>query len=393
MALRLTFCEWRGMPTLDVTTPLDWETIEQALPGGWRELAVERKLIGRKLPPHLGAKVQDIGMAMRLALYQVATNSGLEATTAAFAAAGLVDISFVALHKWMKKLGPYMQELLGQMVRGEHAVFAPEVWAGYEVVVTDASCVERPGAKGTTARLHYALRLTDLRAVEAHITDHTGGETLRRFQPEIDQLWICDRGYSNAPSIAHATQRNAAVLIRLNRGALPLYDVHGRVVDVREKLGRLGKSGRALEWNVCVHPNEGDAIEGRLVAVRLPPEKAAAARKRVRDEHGAKASEEQLWMAEFVVLITTVPPSKLTAEQLVELYRLRWQVELEFKRAKSLLGLDRLPNFLPETIVSWIAAKMLLHQILRAVAARSSFDAFPPCAIGQALLASPSRAA
>ena len=183
------------MQAINVSTPLGWQTIEEALPAGWRELATECGLFVRKLPPHLGAKVEDIGVALRLALYQVATNSGLETTTAAFAAAGVVDISLVALHKWMKKLGPYLQKLLGRMVSGEHAVFAPELWAGYEVVVTDATCVERPGAKGTTARLHYALRLTDLRAVEAHITDHTGGETLRNFQPESCQLRICDRGY------------------------------------------------------------------------------------------------------------------------------------------------------------------------------------------------------
>jgi IS4 transposase len=96
----------------------------------------------------------------------------------------------------------------------------------------------------------------------------------------------------------------------------------------------------------------------------------------VRDENGAKTTEEQLWMAEFVVLFTTVLAAKLTAEQLVELYRLRWQVELEFKRAKSLMGLDKLPNYLPETILSWIAAKLWLQQVLRVIAARSSVDAF-----------------
>jgi hypothetical protein len=381
------------MPDIDVTSPLDWQTIDQALPSQWRELAVERRLIGRKLPPHLGAKVKDIGIVVRLAFYQVATNSGLEATTAAFAAAGLIDISFVALHKWMKKLGPYLQELLARLVSAEHAVFSPERWAGYEVVATDASCVERPGAKGTTARLHYTVRLTDLRPVEAHITDHTGGETLRRFHPEPGQLWVCDRGYSNAPSIAHADERDAAVLIRLNRWSLPLHDVGGRVVDVRAKLERLGRPGRVREWNVWVHPDKGARVAGRLVAVRLPREKVAEARKRVRDENGAKTTEEQLWMAEFVVLFTTVPAAKLTAEQLVELYRLRWQVELEFKRAKSLMGLDKLPNYLPETILSWIAAKLWLQQVLRVIAARSSVDAFSPCAVGQALLTPQPRAA
>ena len=382
------------MQDVDVSRPLDWQSFEQALPSQWRELAVKHRLIGhRKLPPHLGAKVKDISDIVRLVLYQVATNSGLESATSAFAAVGLLTISFVALHKWMKKIGPYLQELVARMVSEEHAVFAPERWAGYEVIVTDASCVERPGAKGTTARLHYALRLTDLRPVEAHITDETGGETLRRFHPEPGQLWIGDRGYANSPSIAHAIARGADVLIRHNRWSLPLYDINGKLLDVVEKLGRLVKTGRVREWKAWVHPDKGDPIVGRLIAVRLPADKASEARKRVRKEHGSKASEEQLWMSQFVVLFTTVPNLKLTADQLVELYRLRWQVELEFKRAKSLTGLDKLPNFLPETIASWIAAKLLLQQILRAVAVRCSTDAFSPSALAQAILTPSSHAA
>ena len=81
-----------------------------------------------------------------------------------------------------------------------------------------------------------------------------------------------------------------------------------------------------------VHPAKGKPIAGRLVAFRLPADKASEARKRVRKEHGAKTSEEQLWMAQFVVFFTTVSNSKLTAGQIVELYRLRWQVELEWVR-------------------------------------------------------------
>lgn len=381
------------MQDLDVSRPLDWEGIEEVLPSQWRELAVEHGLMGRKLPAHLGAKVKDISEIVRMVLYQVATNSGLESATAAFAAVGLLTISYVALHKWMKKIGPYLQELVARMVSEEHAVFAPERWAGYEVIATDATCVERPGAKGTTARVHYALRLTDLRPVEVHITDETGGETLRRFQTESGQLWIGDRGYANAPSIAHATGRGADVLIRHNRWSLPLYDIRKKLLDIRKKLARLGKPGCVSEWKAWVHPDKGEPVAGRLVAVRLPANKASEARKRVRKEHGSHASDEQLWMAEFVVLFTTVPSSKLKADQIVELYRLRWQVELEFKRAKSVMGLDKLPNFLPETIVSWIAAKLLLQQILRAIAIRCCTDSIPPSAIAQSILTSQSCAA
>ena len=331
----------------------------------------------------MNTQVKEIGQILRLVLYQVARNIGQQAAAAAFAATGLLVISHVALHKWMKKLGPYLSELVAQMVVDSHAVFAPERWAGYEVIAVDATCVQRPGAKGTTARVHRALRLTDLRVVRAEVTNHKGGETFRRFLPEPGQLWIGDRGYPNPPGVAWVKDHGAEVLVRYNRGSLPLYDAKGGDFDVFGKLAKLRKPGRSRSWQVFVHPTGAERIEGRLCAVRLPADKADKARERLRREQGAELTAESLALAEFVVVFTTVPADKMTCEQVLELYRLRWQIELDFKRDKSGTGLDRLPNFLPATIESWIYAKLLLHQILRKLA--DSGSAVPPSAIADAI--------
>jgi IS4 transposase len=96
-------------------------------------------------------------------------------------------------------------------------------------------------------------------------------------------------------------------------------------------------------------------------------------------------------MAEFVVVFTTVKKNELTRDLILDLYRLRWQIELEFKRDKSITGLDRLPNFRPDTIESWIYAKLLLHQITRKLAA--SAGDVPPCAIADATLDTQANAA
>jgi hypothetical protein len=375
---------------------MDWTAFEGVLPQGWRKLAEDMKLIRRNLPAHMGTKVTDISQILRLVFYQVGNNFGLELATAAFAAAGILVISFVALHKWMTKLGPYLQQLLAQVVLVEHARFAPERWAGYELIATDGSAVMRPGAKSTTARVHYALRLSDLRPVETHVTDEKGGETLRRFHPEQGQLWILDRGYANPPGIGHATRRKADVLVRYNRGALPLYDVNGRLLDVRALVAKLHKVDRPREWAAWVQLTEGKRVErikGRLCAVRLPADKAEEARERIRREQAAEATAETLAMAEFVIVFTTVPRSPLRCELILALYRARWQIELEFKRDKSLTGLDRLPNFRPDTIESWICAKLLLHQILRKLCSTAPDGAFPPSAIADACIRPTSQAA
>ena len=77
---------------------------------------------------------------------------------------------------------------------------------------------------------------------------------------------------------------------------------------------------------------------------------------------------ESLRAASFVTVFTTVASDVLSVDRVMELYSLRWQVELHIKRDKSIAGLDRLPNFRPDTIHSWICAKLLLTQIARKVA-------------------------
>lgn len=362
---------------------LDWAMIEAQLPADYEERAAKRKLVKAGLPKHLGAKVTGIGQILRLVLYQVARNIGQQPAAAAFAAAGLLTISHVALHKWMKKLSAYLAELVEVMVAREHVSFAPERWAGYELVGVDATCVQRPGAKGTTSRIHRALRLTDLRVLYAKLTDHRGGETFKRFVPCAKQLWIGDRGYANPPGIAWVKDHDAEALVRYNRGSLPLYDAQGRAIEVLGKLAKLRKPGWSREWQVFVHPQSAERIEGRLCAVRLPRDKADQARERLRREQGAELTAESLAMADFVVVFTTVRSDELGLDQVLELYRLRWQIELDFKRDKSTTGLDLLPNFLPETIESWIYAKLLLHQIMRTLA--DSGSACPPSAVADAI--------
>lgn len=251
---------------------------------------------------------------------------GQLSATAAFSAAQILTLSAVALHKWQKRIGGYLSKLVCAMVAESHAVFAPEQWAGFEVCVVDASCVQRPGSKGTTARVHRAIRLVDLAVKEVHVTDDKGGETLRRFHPEPGELWMGDRGYANPPGIAWAEERGAKVLIRYNRGSLPLYDDAGRVFDVQGKLQHLGTAGRCRQWTVFVHPHKTARIMGRLCAVRLPSDKAQEARERLRKEEGPRVTEESLQMAEFDVVFTTVPESSMSRERILELYCARWQI-------------------------------------------------------------------
>jgi Transposase DDE domain len=323
------------------------------------------KLI-RPQPAQLGTKVTDIEQALRLVLHY-ASGSSLRLTTGIGAAIGVITISSVALHKWMKRLGPYLTVLLSRMVSG--AAFAPERWAGFHVIAGDATTVQRPGSKGTTARVHYALRLADLSARHIEVTDDKGGETARRFRAEPGELWLLDRGYSNPPGIDAIRDRGAHIIVRYNRGTLPVYDARGERIDVAALLQSTTERAQAHERQAVVH-FDGKRIVGRLCWLRLPEDKAVEARERVVRETGDDCDAETLAAAEFVVVFSTVQ-HELSAAQILDLYRVRWQIELDFKRAKSIRNLDCLPNFLPETICSWICAKLILQLIAMRIASRT----------------------
>ena len=89
-------------------------------------------------------------------------------------------------------------------------------------------------------RIHVVLRLHDLAVRDVLVTGAAEGETLRRFLWMPEQLVIVDRGYSNPPGIARVVDQGAAVLVRVNRGALPLYGEGQRQLDVLDR--RLGES-------------------------------------------------------------------------------------------------------------------------------------------------------
>jgi hypothetical protein len=349
----------------------DWDMVTAQLPADWRAVAADMGLL-KEHPEQLETKVDDIEPVLRLVLYQAGASDSLRATVARAAALGLLAISHVALHKWMKKLGPYLVALLNRMVAT--SAFAPEKWRGFDVIAGDATTVQRPGSKGTTARVHYALRLADLTARHIEVTDEHGGETARRFRAEPGELWLLDRGYSNPPGVAAIRNAGAHIIVRLNRATLPLFDKRGERIDVIKLLRDDPVREKVRQRRAVVHIGDREIL-GRLCWVRLPEEQAARARERARRDADGPCDSDTLFAAEFVVVFTTVL-HELTAEQILTLYRARWQVEIDFKRSKSVRELDRLPNFIPETIHSWICAKLLLQLV--AVRIASPAVAFPP---------------
>jgi hypothetical protein len=363
----------------------DWPVIARHLPPNWRALAADHGVATRS-STRPGTKVDDPMVVLRAVLHHACAGASLRITAALVYALLGVDLSPVALHKWMCKVGPWLAALRASLLETA-TTFAPARWAGYEVVAGDGTTVARPGARGASARLHVAVRLADLAPIARRVTTAAVGETLRRFAVRAGQLWVLDRGYSHVGTLTWALAHRAAVLVRLNPRSLPLFDAAGLALDIPAWLDAAVRTAlQPVERAAWIHPERGNPRAVRVVAVRLPPPQQAQALARLEREYGqGKVSAEARRLVPYVVLVTTVPADRLTAAQLVELYRARWQIELAIKRDKTICDLDALPNFREDTIDTWLQAKLLGIELARRL---SSTDVpFPPEAVGVYALA------
>jgi hypothetical protein len=335
----------------------DWRTLLGYLPSDYEQLAVQHKQLQTQWA---NAKITSADWLLRFILLHVGANLPLLQTVTLIAQAGGPRLSAMRLHMRMRRAAPYLKAMVERMTPWR-AEAAAERWGGYVMTLIDATVVCGPEATGTDARIHTKIRAADLAIVEAEVTDAHGGETFKRFEFRPRELAIGDRGYCNAGSLAHVRAYGADALVRYNARSLPL-----RVAD--GKLDALAACRALSDTEVLDVPvtfeHDDDLFGARFIATRLPKAEAEQARKRVRDEHGSKVSAEMLETAGYVMLVTTVPPERLTAALCLQAYRLRWQIELQFKRWKSLCGFDRLPNYRDDTIVTWLYGKLLLGVLL-----------------------------
>jgi hypothetical protein len=335
-----------------------WSTLTRFLPEDYEALAAEHQQVETKFG---NAKIRDADTLLRFILLHVGADLPLRQTVAVMAEAGGPRIAPMRLHKKMVRAAPYLQALVQRIVGWEQPA-AAERWGGYVLCAVDATTVSGPGSCGTDARIHTKLRVADVSLIGCEVTDASEGETFRRFEWHPGELAVGDRAYAASRGIEHVLDQGADVLVRYRLDGVTLLYPSGAALDVLAAVRSL-KVGQTCDLDVVADLAHRKA-HGRLIAYRLPPDAVQRARKRLQRDNGGPLSDRVRDATNYVLLFTTVRRDRLDAERCLQGYRLRWQVELQFKRWKSLCGFDRLPNWLDDTVLSWVYAKLLLGALL-----------------------------
>jgi len=350
----------------DIALPEEWEILRRWLPKDLNERARKCGFMQR------ARGLQDAERWLRLILMHVAGGLSLQQTTVRARELGLAQISSVALFKRLRRAERWLADLTGHMLAEHRRRFEVKKLVGmpYPMRIIDGTDIQEPGDTGTSLRVHYSLRLPELHCDHYELTDDHGGEKLGRFHFRAGELVLADRGYSHRVGAAAVLDAKAQILLRWNPATFPVEGPRGEPWELLPQLRKL-RVRQTGEWLVSF------VFEGRRYPLRLcARRKSRTATERARKKVLRKAARNQsgtpdarsLELAQYVLVLTSVPSAKLSAAQVLELYRQRWQIELAFKRLKSLLAFGHVPKSNDQSAKAWMQAKILTSLIIERIA-------------------------
>jgi hypothetical protein len=345
----------------------NWQTLVSFFPPNWKHLATETRAQVRV------RGFRSVDALMRTLLLHVARGYSLRETAVRARMARLARVSDVALLKRLRGAEEWFHTLCVALLQAQ-GLELPRAQPQLCLRLVDSTTIKEPGKTGSLWRVHYSFRVPELCCDAFTLTPTKGvgtGDSLRQFPIAPGDHVIADRGYCHANGIEHVVSKGGAILVRLNTAALPLFTAHGRRVPLLRRLASLRQAGQIGAWSVHIQ-GATCVIAGRVCAVRKTEEAIKRTEKQLRrnaSKQGEALQPETLEYAKYIIVFTTFDPLTFSAGAVLHWYRVRWQVELAFKRLKSLAQLGHLPKADEQSARAWLYGKLfvalLTEQLIR----------------------------
>jgi len=299
-------------------------------------------------------KFTPISLAMTFVLGFLNNPRSTAADLAGSAAQADVDVSPQAIEKrFTPELAEFFEKLFRSATKkivASSETLAPLLERFTKVILIDSSSMTLPesqqerfqGTGGKNGSGKAALKLQtelDLRSgalgVEIEQGKDPDGASSRQtiaFTP--GSLRIADLGYFSIPVFAAIAAAKAFFLSRIQ---------HTTIVWINSE-----RMGNIVAWlnqqaepmvDCWIEIGAKDRLDCRLIAWKVPPDQVNRRRRRARTEavrRGRQVTAATLAACEWTFMITNASEDQLSTKEIIVLYRSRWQIELLFKRWKSI---------------------------------------------------------
>jgi hypothetical protein len=340
------------------------------MPEGYEDACFAERAIERK------RGIQSPGDLMMLALFHLLNGCSLMEISEIARHSKLGNLSDVAFMKRFEKCNGWFKWVNAE-IGGHSAVtyVRPKWLEKYRVLAIDASVVTEKGRSARSYRLHFALDIFSMESVQYKITGQKIGESLQNFEMCPGDLMMGDRAYVGLAGMRHCLEKGGDFLLRYRKNSFKLFGEDDEEIDLLRVLRKLTDKGENFVVDIKVHA-KGSAELFRICAARKPEQAIAETQKRLRHAESKSQSKMQpdtKELNEYFVVITSLP-DEISAEQVLELYRYRWQVEIYFKRLKSILDFGELPKRRPESVMAWLNGKLMVALLMETIISKVDFS-------------------
>lgn len=326
------------MKTHTIPTGQQWPYLQTLLPQDMEESAHQTGALVRC------RNVPNAQALMRMALAYAVSDLSLKDVAAWAASLGVAQITGPGLFYRLRESEQWLKRVLAQTLEREIS----DTPRGLRLRIVDATVINGPAAKGTDWRAHVLINPITGGFESVELTDSSGGEGYGRNPVEAGDVVLGDRVYATARGIHSVRQVGAHVVVRLNPHTLRLCSLNRQRIALVSREKSVPQVG-AVEF---------------AVLVPIPPAKKSKSHKPWKLEQAvewipARAVAGRTRDGKVIWVLTTLSETQLPEVCVLRLYRFRWQIELLFKRLKSLLHLDALPTREGPTAKSWMLARFL----------------------------------
>lgn len=356
--------------------------------GGWAEIlaavsaVADLSATARETKAHIrGRGVRDAASLLRLAMVYGVSGLSLRSTSAWAEMAGVAQISDVSLLDRLRNAADWLELLWQRLLE---ARVAPIAIPGLDLAIRliDATTISSPRTPNAEWRLHVDYRPAEGRFGGVVLSDSRQSEGFHLFDAHPGDLVVGDRIYARAGGLGKVREAGGHFLVRLGWKSVVLLDADGKNVKIMETLSAMPPDS-IKEFSVQLADGarkRKPVCSARLIIAPLPKGAGQRAQNRAAYKarrEGRDIQPESLGAAEWMMLLTSVPEQTASTQQIIALYRLRWQIELAFKRLKSLLHIDDLAAKDTKLARAWIAANLIAALLADDI---DMSQVSPPCA-------------
>jgi hypothetical protein len=348
---------------------MEIEELTRILPEGWEEKAKELGAITRS------RKIKTATDLLSLVLLHGTVGESYGRTAAMTQVSDGLKLTKNAVFERFEKSGKWLAWLCENISRNAGILSKKPCWLeGRRVCLVDATDESEKGSNKADWRLHYMMELFTLDTLETHLTKAETGEKMENFiKFKEGDIVIADRAYGTAKSINYCLQNEVDYCIRFRSNGFNVYDGNGTKIMLEEELSGMSE-GESREFNFYRKYDE-NPVPIRFCVYRKTSEQSEKSIRHIIRNNSKKVrgavSEKQEFFGKFVIIATSLTDD---CEKILELYRMRWQIELLFKRLKSIFEYDKMPVKNEATIRAWFNGKLLLAAICEALVNEGRFS-------------------